>query len=276
MNQIDLLRTLFTSKKSLIILTIVYIIIVITVLVIIWMSNPVSDISKYTEYDETVKNNEMIKYYAEEIQKIKINSTIDEFKEYISSDYLYYSGTTIEQAFERLQETKTSFTIYSYDVYKLENGNIYSLSLPSSTGNLKINIIEDDYPYNFCIAYDNFVRYVATPKIAITDSASVKIIGECKTLNYIEYEIEVTNTSDSEIDVDLSNSLNAYITLKDDSKVYLDLVQINQTKENIKKGETAKLKLRFNIGISNQGNIVSFSMSKIFNGTSFEKVTLNI
>ena len=276
MNQTDLLKTLFTNKKSFIILTIIYIIIVITVLVIIWAPDSVSDISKYTPYDEAAKNDEMVKYYNEELQKIKINFTADEFSEYIASDYLYYSDTTAAEAFEKLQETETSFTIYNYDMYKLENVNIYSLSLPSNTGNLKINIIEDDYPYNFHITYDNFVSYSSTPRLAVCDSANVKIVGECKTLNYIEYEIEVTNISDSDIDVDLSNSLNAYLNLEDGSKVYLDMVQINQTKENIKKGETSKLKLRFNIGVLNQKSIVSFGMSKIFNGTSFEKITLSI
>lgn len=276
MNQTDLLNSLFTNKKNLIILIIIYLLVVGIILFFIWRPEKVLDIAKYKPYNEESIKDEMLKYYVQELQKMKINYDFNEFTKCIDDNYLYYKGITAEEAYGMLQKTKNQFSVQSYSVYRYGNDYIYSVELPTNDGSLKVNIIEEDYPYNFRISYGSFVEYSSTPKLGTNSGIKLMIDEDYHDLNYVEYVIEITNSTKNELSVDLSDSLNTYLTLKNDEKVYVDIEQIDSHKEKVRAENSIKLKLKFNIGIAKQNDIKTLTMSDIFDGERYKYVSVNI
>jgi len=249
-------------------LVIVYIIVVIGVLVWIWFPKSTTELAKYEPYNEEQKCREMISYYANVLNDIKIYFSAKEYESYINQNYLYRNNISIDEATSMLKSTDQSFTVKNYKLYKCGNNFIYSISLPRGNSKLDVNIIEKNYPYNFYITYGTFVEYSEIPKYGSLDGASIKIISTYNDLNYVEYELEITNKQENDFTVDLSNADYVYLGLSDGNKIRLNLVKSTQGKLKIASNETERIKLVFDIGISNQDKINSFNLTNILSGTS--------
>lgn len=272
----ELLESLFVNKKNFRILVIVYIIVVIGVLVWIWFPKSTTELAKYEPYNEEQKCQEMINYYANMLNDIKIYCSAKEYESYINQNYLYRNNISVDEAINMLKSTDQSFTVKNYKLYKYGDDFIYSISLPSGKDKLDVNIVEKSYPYNFYITYGTFVEYSEIPKYGSLEGASIKIVSTYNDLNYVEYELEITNNQESDFTVDLSNADYVYLELSDGNKVRLNLVKSTQGKLKIASDETERIKLVFDISISNQDKINSFNLNNILSKTSktSAKITL--
>lgn len=276
MKYLELLESLFVNKKNFKILVAIYIVVIIGVLVWIWFPKNTFELAKYESYDEEQKCQEMVSYYANVLNDIKIYCSAKDYENYISQDYLYRNNISIDEATNMLKSTDQSFTVKNYKLYKYGNNFIYSISLPRGSSKLDVNIIEKNYPYNFYITYGTFIEYSEIPKYGSLDGASIRIISTYSDLNYIEYELEITNRQENDLTVDLSNADYVYLELSDGNSMRLNLVKSTQGKLKINSNDTEKIKLVFDIGISNQDKISSLKLTNILNGTSriSAKITL--
>lgn len=272
----ELLESLLVNKKNFKILASIYIVIVILVLLWIWWPESVQEVATYEPYNETEKNREMVEYYLNFVEDLKSYGTEEVFEEYIDYGYLKYTNTKLDEAINKLKVTDDSYTLNSFEVYQNGESRIYSMSLPSGSESLKINIVEKGYPYNFYITYDTFVAYSDLWVYGSLDGVSAKITGTYQTLDYIEYELAVENLSYEELVLDFTKATNFKLALEDGSTVNLNMVQSTQDRVNISKGETTKVKLVFDVGIEEQSNISSLSINGITSGTSTLSAEFNI
>lgn len=59
----EIIENLLSDKKTLIIMTIIYIIVVVFVLILIWMPKKQDELFTFEKYDADAKQNEMAEYY---------------------------------------------------------------------------------------------------------------------------------------------------------------------------------------------------------------------
>lgn len=267
---------LFSNKKSLITMAIIYVIVVVTVLIFIWKPENVPDIAKYKPYDETEKSEEMLTYYLGFIADMKDYYSADVFEKYMNYNYLKRTNTTYEEALDLLKETNKNYSLKNFSLYKYGDNFIYSVILPNGGDGLKLNIVEDGYPYDFYITYGTFVKYSDMLKYGQLDGAKARIIGTYNDINYIEYELEITNEQDSELTLDLSDINDVYLTSADNSIINLNSIKSTKGKVVINKGETRVVNLAFNLNIDLQNNIQYLNISKILRGNVSNSMKISL
>lgn len=259
----ELLESLLVNKKNFKILASIYIVIVILVLLWIWWPESVQEVATYEPYNETEKNREMVEYYLNFVEDLKSYGTEEVLEEYIDYGYLKYTNTKLNEAINKLKATDNSYVLNSFEVYQNGESRIYSMSLPSGSESLKINIVEKEYPYNFYITYGSFVAYSDLWYYGSITGAKIKITGTYQTLDYIEYELTIENIDYEKLTLDFTKATNFKLTSEDGGTVNLNMVQSTQDRVSISKGETTKVKLVFNVGIEEQSGISSLSISDI-------------
>lgn len=272
----ELLESLLVNKKNFRILAFIYIVIVILVLLWIWWPKSTQEVASYEPYNETTKNKEMVNYYLNFVDNLKRYGTEDVFEDYIDYGYLKYTNTKLSEAINKLKATDDSYVLENFEVYKNGDSHIYSMSIPSGSNSLKINIVEKNYPYNFCITYDTFVAYSDLWNYGSMDGAVVKTTGTYQTLDYIEYELTVENVNYENLTLDFTKATNFKLVTEEGSAVSLNMVQSSQGKVSAAKGETTKVKLVFDIEIEEQSNLASISISGITADALTETVEIDL
>lgn len=263
----ELLESLLVNKKNFIILASIYFLVVIGILVWIWWPDTVVEQARYEPYDETSKNNEMFKYYVNFLNTLRLYTSPEYFENYIGSDYLLYNDITSDEALSILRNVNRQYYIENYNLYKYGDKNIYSVVLPSGSEELRVNIIEKEYPYKFYVTYGTFVSYSEFLNYGSINGIKIKIISTYHDLNYIEYKLSVSNEEHDSLTLDLSNADNFCLELEDGSTVKLNILQSTQDKLDIKKGETEVVKLVFKIAIEEQNDITYLNIKNISDGT---------
>ncbi len=263
----ELLESLILNKKNFIILAVIYFVVVIAIFVWIWWPDTVLEQAHYEPYDETLKNNEMFKYYVSVFDSYKLYNNVEYFKNCISESYLSYTGITASEAFDMLKNTDSQYSLENYNLYKYGDKYIYSYLIPSGGENLQVNIVEKEYPYSFYVTYGTFVNYSNLENFGSINGASLKIQSAYYDLNYIEYELHVSNEVHDSLIFDLSNADNFYLEMEDGTTEKLNLLKSTQDKLIIEKGDTAVARLVFKVGIGEQNNITSLNIKNISNGS---------
>ena len=271
----ELLESLLVNKKNFIILASIYIVIVVIVLILIWKPDKVSDIAYYEPYDEIAKNEEMIRYYVTFLEDMKIYSSAEDMSNYIDHSYLQYTGMTIEEAANMLKSTEHRYTLQNFKTYDAGEKFIYSISLPKGNEKLDVNIVEDKYPYNCHITYGTFVSYSDSLYYGNLEGTELKVLSTYRDLNYIEYELEITNKDTEKLTFDLSNADNCYLKLGNNSSSYLNLVKSTQGPVVVEQGQTERIKLAFNVSIIGQDSIESLNIKKVLKGTNRVSATVS-
>lgn len=264
----ELLESLLVNKKNFKILATIYILIVIVILVWIWWPEKTANVAKYEPYDETSKNKEMVEYYARFLESIKQYNDVEALEDYFDYNYLEYNDTSIAGVMWELKSTAGSYVLDTFDVYKNGDKFIYSITIPNNDGELKVNFVEKEYPYNFSITYDTFVNYSSMMYYGRVENATLNVTGTYQDLNYIEYELTVTNNAYDKLEINFTKADNMYLSLENGNNVSLNLTQSTQDKVVVEKGQTIPVKLVFNVGIAEQSNISSLNITKIYNGSS--------
>lgn len=264
----ELLESLLVNKKNFKILATIYILIVIVILVWIWWPEKTANVAKYEPYDETSKNKEMVEYYARFLESIKQYNDVEALEDYFDYNYLEYNDTSIAGVMWELKSTAGSYVLDTFDVYKNGDKFIYSISIPNNDGELKVNFVEKNYPYNFSITYGTFVGHSNLIYYGIAENATLNVIGTYQDLNYVEYELSVTNSTYDKLELDFIKADNVYLKLNSGRTVTLNMIQSTKDKVVVEKGQTIPVKLVFNVGIAEQSNISSLSITKIYNGSS--------
>lgn len=263
----ELLESLLVNKKNFIILASIYFLVVIGILVWIWWPDTVVEQARYEPYDETSKNNEMFKYYASIFDNYKLYDNLEYFKTCISDSYLSYTGITASEAFDMLKNTDSQYYLNNYNLYKYGDKYIYSYVIPSGSEELRVNIIEKEYPYRFYVTYGTFVNYSDFLNYGSIIGAKIKIISTYNDLNYVEYELSVSNEEHDSLTLDLSNADNFCLELEDGSTVKLNILQSTQDKLVVEKGETEVTRLAFKVEIEDQTGITALTIKNISDGT---------
>lgn len=270
----ELLESLLVNKKNVKILAFIYIVVVIAVLLWIWWPETPLDNAKYEPYNESIQNKEMVKYYLNFVDNLKSYGTQEVFEEYIDYGYLKYTNKTLDEVISMLKSTDDSYILENFNVYQNGNSLVYSVSIPSGSERLNVNIVEKGYPYNFYITYDAFVAYSDLWKYGSLAGSQIKITGTYQNLGYIEYELTVTNEEYEKLILDFSKASNFKLIMKNGNAFDLNMVQSIQDKLIIDKGQTKVAKLVFNVGVAEQSNISSLNINGISDGIS--KYTIEI
>lgn len=270
----ELLESLLVNKKNFKILATIYILVVIILLVWIWWPEKTFEVAKYEPYNETTKNKEMVEYYVRLLEEIKQYNDVSTLEYYFSNKYLEYNDTTLASVMYTLKSTPVSYKLDTYDVYKNEDKNIYSVSIPSDDGSLQVNFVEGSYPYNFYITYGTFVDYSEFAYYGNISKAEIKITSTYQDLNYIEYKLLIKNEDYDKLVLNFINSNNTYLTLNDGTNVKLNLVKSTQDKLTVEKESTVMATLVFDVGISKQSEISTLSINKIMGDSSNLSTTI--
>lgn len=270
----ELLESLLADKKKLKVLIAVYVLVVIAVLLWIWWPEKVIEEARFEPYNESEKDKEMLEYYLEYLESLRYYGS-QYFEKYIDYGYLQYTNTTLEEAAIMLKSTDNTYEINKFSKYKNGDSNIYSVVIPRGNEDLKLNIVENKYPYDFYITYGTFVSISDFPIYGSLEGARLKITRTYKDLNFIEYELSVTNNAYDNLTFDFSDAYNFNLQLESGEVVRLNLVQSEQDRVVIAKNETKVLNLVFNIGIDNQSEIKTLNIDKISNGSSKFTATIS-
>ena len=262
MNFVDLIELLFSNKKNIVLIAIGYVIIVIVALIIIWKPDTILEISKYEPYNESEKQKEMASLYFSLVQDVLMYNSKSDLSSIVSNKYLEYTGQSIEELTRKLNVQGKLPPITDVSFQKLGDQNIYIGNLNVNSALIPICVIEE-YPYDIKITFDNFIDYYDINSITSKNKFYITAKSVYKNLNYVEYDIELSNKGDEPVNIDFSIATNICLYMKNGQEVYLsNPYDINNTK-SVQYNEIVNRKIIFNISILEQDEIKSIGFKNI-------------
>lgn len=258
----EIVNSLFSDKKTVIIMAITYVIVMVVAFVIIWKPDFELEVSKYKPYDENVISKEMATYYFNSIQDAAVYQSKPYLNTLISDDYLYYTGNTLDNILVRIKCEKKYPTVTNINIYNLNDIVIYTGFLNSDNEKVPVCIVEK-YPYDIKVSFDNFVEYYEINNSTIKNGVAFRVKSVYRNIDYIEYVIEVENVDATNCKIDCSVASNFYLKTSNNQTIYMnnpyDSVEFN----NIDKNNISTRKLLFKLSIENQEDIKSLNLKNV-------------
>ncbi|MBR5228134.1 MAG: hypothetical protein IKV94_05825 [Clostridia bacterium] len=270
----DILNTLFSDRKTFIIMAIIYIIVVVFVLFLIWTPKSGEELATYEKVDLTKKNEEMAEYYFASIIDMGLYGSKSTFESIIDKNYLYYIGLETDELFENFRVNGVYPKITGTTIKNVGDTIVYSGIYSAGSGSVNVNIIERA-PYDYTLTLDTFYDYSSFKRTGSNDGIVVTLSDEYNDFKYIRYNVEIENTSEQAIEIDLSKLADTYLTLGNSATVKLSSSSITSTIK-LEKDDSIVTSLAFELDVSNQQDIDKLTFSNIKIGDSTTNVDVNI
>lgn len=272
----ELIDNLLNDKKTVIIMAIAYVIVMVVALVIIWGGDEELEISKYTPYDEEQINKKMALIHFSDIADIAVYDSVEYIEKLISPAYLNYTEKTAQDVLEQMKFTGTYPTVGEVNVISAGDKLIYRAYMDFGKDNkYYINAIETS-PYNMYFTFDTFYDYKQINKYSSASGVKCTVQDVYQDLNYVEYNIEVLNNSDSNVSIDFASVNDIYILLDDNTKVSIQNAYNTPTFENMAPNNVGARKLMFLIDVTKQNNIESLNIDNVVINGEEKSISINL
>lgn len=258
----EIINTLFSDKKTVIIMAIAYVIVMVVALIIIWKPDSVLEISKYEPYNEEKVAQDMALNYFGIVQDICVQNSEDYLEQILSSSYLEYTGQSVEDVLNKIKSGKRYPTISDIKVLNVEDNVIYTGNLKTNSSTIPVCIIER-YPYDIELSFDNFLDYYTIDRTRTQDGVAITLKSVCKNVEYIEYDIEVLNENATNVSIDFSVASNVYITMDNSQILYLHNTYDVGEAKNLEINNNISRSIMFNVSALDQERIKSITFKNV-------------
>lgn len=258
----EIIDSLFSDKKTVIIMAIAYVIVMVVALIIIWKPDTALEISKYTAYNEEQMQNEMATYYFNSVQDIGVYNAKSYLSSILSESYLEYTNQSIDGVLERIRSQNRYPTVTDVQVYNLGDRYIYNGNLNVNSNSIPVCIIEE-YPYDIKLTFDNFLDYYTINRATSKNGVNFTVKDVYKNLNYVKYNLEIKNEAAEYLSMDFSVANNIYVTLNNSQMVYLNNAYDTNEVNHLEVNNIAKRDIVFNVGVVDQEKIKSINFKNV-------------
>jgi len=259
---VEIIDSLFSDKKTVIIMAIAYVIVMVVASIIIWKPDDVLDISKYEPYDEEKIQQQMATYYFNSVQDIGVYNAKSYLSSILSENYLEYTNQSIDEVLRRIRSQNKYPTVTDVQVYNIGDKYIYAGNLNVNSNSIPVCIIEN-YPYDIQLTFDNFLDYYTINRTTSKNGMNITVKDVYKNLNYVEYNLEIQNESAQNVSMKFSVASNVYVTLNNSQIVYLNNAYDSAELERLERNNVATRNIMFNIPVSDQDKIQSISFKNV-------------
>lgn len=256
----------------------IVIVIILTVLAIIGIWNRKSEQDKKaTEYklgriimEESVSEEDYVKGYFAQIQKILFEEDYATFYEYLGEDYIEYSGLTEESLKEYLESQKIVgqfLTLKAYESVAVEGfGNAYVLNIKLKDDVYDLTlVVREISPNDYTIALDEYIKSEKIGYNSTINGINLEIKNVIYFSNYVEYDLVVKNTHDDTVVLNSNNKAEGiYVKLTDDTLVSPYNTVLGGSEAKIEKDRMKEYKIRYNVKNENVTSIESIVIKDIY------------
>lgn len=256
----------------------IVIVIIVTVLAIIGIWNRKSEQDKkLAEYklgriimEESVSEENYVKGYFAQIQKMLFEEDYATFYEYLGEDYIEYSGLTEESLKEYLESKKIVgqfLTLKAYESVAVEGfGNAYVLNIKLKDDVYDLTlVVREVSPNDYTIALDEYIKSEKIGYNSTINGINLEIKNVIYFSNYVEYDLVVKNTHDDTVVLNSNNKAEGiYVKLTDDTLVSPYNTVLGGSEAKIEKDRMKEYKIRYNVKNENVTSIESIVIKDIY------------
>lgn len=258
----EIIDSLFSDKKTVIIMAIAYVIVMVVALIIIWKPNAVLEISKYEPYVEEQMKEKMASYYFGSVQDIGVYNAKSYLSSILSESYLEFTNQSIDEVMGRMRTENKYPTVTNVQVHNIQDKYIYTGNLIVNSNIIPVCIIEN-YPYDIKLTFDNFLDYYTINRTTSKNGITITLKDVYKNLNYVEYSLEIQNESAEYVTMEFSVASNVYITLNNSQIVYLNNAYDSAELKKLEINNIANRDIVFNIPFADQDKIQSINFKNV-------------
>ena len=252
-------------QKNRILFIILYVLIVIAAILIIWWpkSGKVSELARYDKIDmEQIYQSNAQKYINNLTAKFRLFGQ-QSIENLLDANLTYHYEKTRNQVIGDL-ETDGYFDSNMYmtcsDIFEVGTDVIFVTKLHSGNNYRSLNIIETS-PNEYKLTLDNSYKYIQKNEMFSANGIDLVIETVYQDMDYIEYEIQLRNSSQSDVAISLDRANDVLLVMEDGTSYGLTNVESEVEDFYLKPGSTFNRKLIFNVPVSAQSNISSIKFS---------------
>lgn len=264
----------FIERNIMKIFFIMFFIVSTIALILIWIPRKldIPDFAYYTEKSDEEIISKMGKYYLDDVKILLMLSQDKAVVDKLSKEYLEYYGITEEEAINMLYEVNAmSLDVKFINSRAYTNGQhfVYTVDIQKADTTLTMNLVEIQ-PYNYVITFGSFIGYLNTNYKTSSENVDLSIKKAIQFKDYIEYELNILNNSNSELTANLSSYKDAYAMYSDKTSAGI-LNPIKYDNETVNQGGEINKSIKFEIPLNSQSSIREIIFNNfLFNGIKKE------
>lgn len=270
----EMINEFLSDKRTYMVMIVAYIIIMIIVLIFIWSPDKVEPLAEYTPYNANERLSDMANYYSTDIVNALTYYDDSYISTIISDEYLKYKNLTARELYNDLRITRR-YNLTNLNTYTVGDVVIYAMNLTSNGKTVKVSVIETE-PYKYKLGFDGFYSYIENNKKYQNSGISIMLKSTYKNIDRVEYQLLITNESNTYVSFDFSTATNVYVITSSGNEYYLNNVESSHLLSNLKQGKFEQKNIIFNVPIGEQDDIESLVMLNVNIGGSVKDIKLSL
>ncbi|MCX8074431.1 MAG: hypothetical protein N2749_02450 [Clostridia bacterium] len=263
--------------KYLVIIAFIYLIVMLVLLSNVWSPNTskVKNVSNYKEYTTEQAEEKLMNTYFNNISSLILSANSPALYNLLSKEYIQKNNFTAQSFNKYMQDNlfylSRSITLNGYEVININGNRVYAIKMNIGSTYKVINVIEE-YPFKYSIDFESdYSKYVNgvlnAGDIAKYTSNGIyfEVINTKKNISSIEYKVTITNNDNNNVNIDFLDITTIEAKILNSTIPYtVSNIGVSSTNsDNLIKGSSITKSFVFDIGLTNQNDIIYINFNNI-------------